>query len=431
MKRLVSLLALSMVLVAGTSRAQLCNFGTFSVDGQEPCQNCPAGTYGNAQGLTSCPSCSPGTFSSALGSTTSSTCQDCPFGRFSGSPAAAICDNCPPGTYGPSLGLSVCENCAAGTYSSTLGSTTASSCQDCDIGKYGPTAGATSASACLDCPEGQYGPSTGLAACEDCAPGTFSLAIGATTAATCQDCEAGSYQDQAGQGECLDCADGTRQPDLGQVSCVDRPQRRCWKAKDLKNPAFVKQAGLSVTDEVASSSVDILGVRSSCEVAGLDGSPVAPGGRQCCYKAKGEKLAAPVSLALSGALGGDFQVRLLKVDSLCEQCSGAPIDEPVRCWKVKDLKNPAFAAAADVAVTDTFATDTVDVTSPTLFCSPASVDGSPLTDTKAQQCCYKTKGAKLSPSALVGTLGSIGGTLELELGSQSMVCEPCTASVLP
>ena len=96
-----------------------------------------------------------------------------------------------------------------------------------------------------------------------------------------------------------------------------------------------------------------------------------------------------------------------------------------------DLKDPAFVRDEDVAVTDTFATDTVDVTSPTLFCSPASIDGSPLTDTFAQQCCYKTKGPKLDPPALVGTLGSVGGSLELELGSQSMVCEPCTATVLP
>ena len=90
MKRFLSLLALSMVLVAGTSQAQPCNFGTYSTDGLETCDPCPMGTYGNASGLTSCSQCSPGTFSSALGATTSSTCQNCPAGRFSGQ-AAAIC----------------------------------------------------------------------------------------------------------------------------------------------------------------------------------------------------------------------------------------------------------------------------------------------------------------------------------------------------
>jgi hypothetical protein len=214
--------------------------------------------------------------------------------------------------------------------------------------------------------------------------------------------------------------------------CVDLNGRRCWKAKDLKNPAFTKQTGVSVIDEVATDSVDLKGVGFYCPPAEIDGDPIADADpRQCCYKVKGATLKPSVSIQVAGSVGGTLKLKLLKPSLLCEQCVGAPADNPLRCWKVKDLKDPVFVRSTGVSIHDELANDAVDVLKPELYCAPAGVNGSPIFDSLAQQCCYKVKGAKLAAASTINTIGSVGGTLQLGVQQQGMICEPCTASVLP
>jgi hypothetical protein len=236
----------------------------------------------------------------------------------------------------------------------------------------------------------------------------------------------------AASGSCLDCPSGTYQPAPGATACVDRNDRRCWKAKDLKNPAFVSEDDLPASDAFSSSAIDVLKPALFCSPAGLDGSPVANSDpRQCCYKIKGEKLAAPVSVEVAGAVGGTVQLAVSKRSLLCEQCMGTGAEQPLQCWKVKDLKNPAFAGEDGVAVVDGLATDTVDVQKPALYCEPVGINGAPIEDQAAQQCCYKVKGTKLASPAVLDTLGAVGGDLELEVSKPSLVCEPCTSMLLP
>ena len=249
----------------------------------------------------------------------------------------------------------------------------------------------------------------------------------------CSDCAAGTYQNNPASTECLDCATGTWQPDTGATACVDRNDRRCWKAKDLKNPAFVAQPAVPVSDEFATGPVDIKSASLYCAPAGYAGQPVSdPDPRQCCYKVTGAKLDPAVTVQVAGALGGTLQLELSKPSLVCEQCVGTPVDNPLRCWKVKDLKTPAaFVGTDGLAVVDHLASDTVDVTKPALFCAPADVDGAPITDSLAQQCCYKAKGDKLAAASTLNTNGAVGGPLELSVQKQSLVCEPCTSSVVP
>ncbi|MFN2377543.1 MAG: hypothetical protein ABR538_13470 [Candidatus Binatia bacterium] len=351
--------------------------------GQDPCTPCPAGTFTSVQAATSCFDCPVGTFNGSLGQT---ACTDCGTGTFSSVPASTTCSNCSAGTFNSAQAQTACTNCGTGSFSSAAASTT----------------------------------------CTSCSPGTFSSSLGQTA---CTDCSPGSYQDASAAVECLDCEDGTFQPEAGATMCLDRNERRCWKVKDLKNPAFVKQTGVVVTDEVASGNVDLTGVSLYCAPAGLDGDAVAdPDPRQCCVKAKGDKLDPAVSYNVTGVVGGSLQLQLSKRALVCEQCAGAPIDNPLQCWKVKDLKTPAaFVGTADLAVTDEFATDTVDVKKPALFCSPASLDGSPISDPLAQQCCYKATGAKLATASTVNASGSVIGALELSVQKPSLICEPCVA----
>jgi hypothetical protein len=264
--------------------------------------------------------------------------------------------------------------------------------------------------------------------CQDCSAGTYSN----QGAAACTSCEPHTYQDLPASGSCLDCAFGTYQPEPGSTECTDRNDRRCWKAKDLKNPAFVSQAALPASDALSSEPIDLLKAALFCSPAGLDGAPVANADpRQCCYKIKGAKLASPVAVEVSGAVGGTVQLEVSKRSLLCEQCMGTGAEQPLQCWKVKDLKNPPFASEAGLAVVDGLASDTVDTKKPALYCEPVGISGAPIEDQAAQQCCYKVKGAKLASAAVVDTLGAIGGDLELEISKPSLVCEPCSSMLLP
>jgi hypothetical protein len=213
---------------------------------------------------------------------------------------------------------------------------------------------------------------------------------------------------------------------------VDRNDRRCWKAKDLKNPAFVSQDDVAATDNLSSEPIDVLKAALFCSPAGLGGAPVADADpRQCCYKIKGAKLASPVSLNVNAVLGGTVQLEVSKRSLVCEQCMGTGAEQPLQCWKVKDLKNPAFVADDDVAVVDGLATDTVDTTKPALYCEPVGLAGAPIEDPAAQQCCYKVKGSKLAAPVVLDTMGAVGGTLQLEVSKPSLVCEPCSSSLIP
>lgn len=269
-------------------------------------------------------------------------------------------------------------------------------------------------------------------ACTNCSAGTYGSAVGATTSAACLDCDAGQYQDTPGSTSCLACGAGEWQPETGAAACLVRNSRRCWKAKDLKNPAFAKQEGVAVVDELASGTVDLLKPGYFCSPAGIGGQPVADADpRQCCYKAKGDKLAAAQAVQIEGATGGVLQLAVSKAAYVCEQCAGTPLESPLQCYKAKDLKSPAFGAQDGVDVTDGLATDTVDLQKPALLCLPAGLGGDPVADPDGAQCCYKAKGAKLDAAVTEAVAGDAGGPLELAVQSQALVCEPCSVALLP
>jgi hypothetical protein len=273
----------------------------------------------------------------------------------------------------------------------------------------------------------------GVTTCNTCGAGKYSPAVGATTVGVCTDCAAQTFQDMPAAAMCAACPAGFFQPATGAASCLERNSRRCWKAKDLKNPAaFAPQTGLAITDAISSTPVDLSKPALFCSPAGLGAHGVAdPDPRQCCYKAKGTKLATPYNLQVTGAQFGTLQLSLSQPSLVCEQCAGAPLESSLQCWKVKDLKNPAFTKTAGLAVTDGLASDTVDTVKPALFCFAAGLGGLPVSDSGATQCCYKVKGTKLASAVTETVSGTVGGALDLGVQSPSMVCEPCSYTPLP
>jgi len=101
-----------------------------------------------------------------------------------------------------------------------------------------------------------------------------------------------------------------------------------------------------------------------------------------------------------------------------------------KCWKVKDLKNPKFAAVDALPLDDQFGVDDVDVKKPRLLCAPADKDGSGINDPDTHQCCYKIKGAKLDPAQTLEVEDQFG-TLQFEIKKSDLLCQPCTKTLLP
>ena len=123
-----------------------CGAGEFSVGGDQPCTQCPPGTYRPwyVQATTPCIPCSASTYSNVSGTTTDACPLTCnaPYGM-----------ECPAGSASPTT-LRVCP---AGQYSSAN-----RRCQLCSIGTWGSPAGLQGCTACpangLVCPAGSTSP---------------------------------------------------------------------------------------------------------------------------------------------------------------------------------------------------------------------------------------------------------------------------------
>mmetsp|Transcript_9534 Transcript_9534/g.15721 ORF Transcript_9534/g.15721 Transcript_9534/m.15721 type:complete len:138 (-) Transcript_9534:743-1156(-) len=106
-------------------------------------EDCPRGTYREAELSRECKPCAKGFYGETRGLTVSTCSAPCPKGRYSdafGAKTIDDCKLCPPGVVGLSDGLSA-ATCSA----------------PCPIGRYSLAFGATSMSACQACPYGYYG----------------------------------------------------------------------------------------------------------------------------------------------------------------------------------------------------------------------------------------------------------------------------------
>jgi hypothetical protein len=100
----------SMLYTVPTS-TQLCQPGSSSSTGNQPCLYCFPGTFASNPGATSCTPCAAGTSASDAGST---SCAPCPAGTYADADGAAACLACPADTFSTGT-AAACTPCAPGT----------------------------------------------------------------------------------------------------------------------------------------------------------------------------------------------------------------------------------------------------------------------------------------------------------------------------
>jgi hypothetical protein len=107
--------------------------------------------------------------------------------------------------------------------------------------------------------------------------------------------------------------------------------------------------------------------------------------------------------------------------------SGTPfsLQTGMQCYQAKDRTSPRIPASQDVAVSDAFATGTVDVQKLAYYCVGTGANaGDPAL------CCYKTKGTKLAPAPILET-GDTFGERSVEVKAPKLLCKICNRSALP
>lgn len=97
----------------------------------------------------------------------------------------------------------------------------------------------------------------------------------------------------------------------------------CYKVKDLKNPRFAPQLGVSMADQFASVTTTVTKPALLCAPASVNGSAVSnPAAHLCCYKTKAPKLPAAVQAQVTDAFGS-LQVQVSKSGLVCQPCAKA------------------------------------------------------------------------------------------------------------
>ncbi|XP_078482331.1 signal peptide, CUB and EGF-like domain-containing protein 1 isoform X1 [Ciona intestinalis] len=114
----------------------LCPAGHFSVDGMQPCQACPRGTYQNDVGRIGCYTCGEGITTRQTGSRSFSDCLvrgSCTAGHYYDS-RTGTCSRCPLGFYQPGTGQDFCITCPGNTTTDYDASTDVDSCKETRCG---------------------------------------------------------------------------------------------------------------------------------------------------------------------------------------------------------------------------------------------------------------------------------------------------------
>jgi hypothetical protein len=241
-------------LTCGSVPGVPCTTGRFSPTGNEPCLDCPAGTFQNQIGQSSCQPCGAGFFGATPAA---ASCQACPFGTFQDAVGQTSCQPCAPGTFADSTGLSACSPCAVGKFASASGLT---ACSNCSPGYFTDTTGAAS---CTACSPGRFANATGSTTCQPCSAGTFASSPAATS---CTNCGAGTATSSSGQASCAACPPGTFAGASGLTSCTDCAPGR-----------FASSLGQTACPQCAADTFAPVGRMIACAPC-----PGAPAGSAAC-----------------------------------------------------------------------------------------------------------------------------------------------------
>lgn len=94
----------------------------------------------------------------------------------------------------------------------------------------------------------------------------------------------------------------------------------CYKAKDLKNPKFLAQPGVTLDDQFGNHVVEVKKPFLVCPPASKNGSGIEDAAKHlCCYKIKGPKLDPKKDVETTDQFG-TLQQQLNKSSMLCQPC---------------------------------------------------------------------------------------------------------------
>ncbi len=191
----------------------LCEPGTYSASGEEPCAKAPKGYFVEAKGAI--------------------VADECITGRFAPAEGLVECLPAEPGHYVPGTGAKEELECEQGTYSDEIGR---SSCTSAPAGHYAPK-GAVMPTACpagtfdahANSPSAEFceydspGWYSGEGAIEPipCVPGKYAFAYGSES---CLPAPLGSYVPAIGATDPTPCPAGTFAPVTESVSCMTTPE---------------------------------------------------------------------------------------------------------------------------------------------------------------------------------------------------------------
>jgi hypothetical protein len=208
-----------------------CSEGTFSVDGLEPCEDAPPGTYVDVPGATEPTPCAPGTYQEYAASVLCPQADvghfvpesgadqqtPCDVGTFAASLGQTECDPAPPGTFVDMTGASEATLCPIAFFSASEGST---ECTGAEPGHYVDQAGADQQTAC---PPGTYTGESLSTECEPAPAGTHAPSEGSTAPT---DCAPGGYTDVSGSAQCVPAPPGSYVPGTAATGYVPCPPGR-------------------------------------------------------------------------------------------------------------------------------------------------------------------------------------------------------------
>ena len=225
----------------------ICQPGTFSPTGNEPCTLAPAGSFVAESGATAAVLCGPGRFSAVAGST---ACDLAPAGSFVADEGATAADPCLPGRFSAVAGSTGCDLAPAGSFVAGEGAAEAVLCA---AGSFAAAAGST---ACDLASAGSFVAGEGAAEAVLCSAGSFAAVAGSTA---CDLASAGSFVADEGASASLLCGLGSFAAVAGLSECVLAP------------------AGSFVADEGATEAV-LCAAGSFAAEAGSTGCDLAPAG---------------------------------------------------------------------------------------------------------------------------------------------------------
>lgn len=253
------------------------------------CDDCPAGTYREADAANKCNMCPPGTYNPLTGVGSLSLCRLCPQDTFAPEAGAIACQPCPRDTAaqfgakeckacGPGFRLrsdNRCTKCDEGTYNSK---TAALECVFCENGS--SPRGATSANDCKPCPQGLRPTISG---CLPCIEGTFVSSmmckfcprgtVAKPGATKCEKCPPGTFSRRFFQRDCLKCPPGFTSNGPGASRCRPVGSTKCPKGSfenangdcDKCRQGYFVNVKTRMCERCAPGFVSNGGVRTECD----------------------------------------------------------------------------------------------------------------------------------------------------------------------